>query len=131
MSVKWTAAMAANAIEEWAKKEIVNTSDRTNAFLKFFFGVSLSSVAAFATILKLYKGEVVTVDFLFYIAISFYLFSMLVILLSALRRQNSFNETTDLHSEYESDFNFFRNRMWAWFILWMLGLIFSGLSIYL
>lgn len=131
MSIKWTADMAANAIQEWAKNEIINNSDRAYDLLKFFFGISLSSIAAYSAILKLYKGAAVTLNIQFFVAIILYILSMVVILMAILKKQNRFDGNTDLYSEYENNYKYITDRMLIWFLLWVFGLIFSGLSIYL
>ncbi len=129
MAVEWDANIAADAIKEWAKKEVADTTDRLEAFLKFFFGISLSSVAAYVAILKLYHGENVVVDVYFFAAIICFILSMLVIITSALREKGNFGENTDLHAEYEKDFEFYVSRMWIWFCFWIVALVFSGVSL--
>lgn len=130
MTIKWTGDIASEALQEWAKKEITETAGRYEAFLKFFFTVSLSSIAAFSAILKLYKSSGI-VDIYFYISMILYLASILVLVLSMLRRNENFDKDTVLYDEYVKDCRFYTQRMWAWFILWLAGILFSGLSIYL
>lgn len=130
-ATKWTPSTASAALTEWAKKEIVEADVRFEAFLRFFFGISLSSIAAFFAILKLYEGQTVTIDWLFYSAIAFYITSMLIVVLASLRRKRGFGRNTDLHDEFIEDYNFYRRRMWLWFIAWLVALLLSGLAIYL
>ena len=47
MTVKWTAEIAAESLQEWAKKEITQTAERYEAFLKFFLQCPSQALSLF------------------------------------------------------------------------------------
>lgn len=126
--MKWTAEMATEAIIDWAKKEITDSTDKLESLVKFLFTVSASSIVAFTAISRLTNTNIIGCYFI--LAIGFYLLSMFLLLTVLLRKCGDFVSEADLHTEFEEDTKRIQFRCWLWFWLWLIAVIFSGVSIY-
>lgn len=130
MGGKWDGKLADESIENWAKKEIEDTTDRFEALIKFLFSISLSSIVGFVAIFKLYQESNAIPNMSFITSVIFYLLSMGLLLKLALRNKNKFSGGTDLYKEYEQDFTALRNQLWIWFFIWCGATSIAGWSIY-
>ena len=126
--MKWKAETAYEAITEWGKKEIVESTASLESLVRFLFTVSATSIMAFVAVSRL-SGNSHT-EIFFVIAICAYFISIWLLLIVLLRKKADFIDGTDLHSVLINDINYIKNRCWAWSVIWLFALIMSGMSIY-
>jgi hypothetical protein len=130
MSVKWDGQLSADSIKDWAKKEISDTTDRFEALIKFFFSVSLSSIVGFVAVFKLYNETNATPNISFVFSVIFYVLSMWLLIRLTLREKKKFDSGTDLHDEFDKDFNNVKKQLLVWFFVWCGATLIAGWSIY-
>lgn len=126
---KWEANKSNEALNNWALKEVSDATDRLDGTLKFFWGISFSSIGLFITLAKI-SAPSGTPSPYFWSSMICFLASLLLLLMTIIRNKPDFGEDTDLHVEHSKEIDLVKHRLKLWFFLWFLGLSFAALDLY-
>lgn len=109
------------ALIEWVKSDIKDIGKTSNDVGKFFFSVSVSSMALLATLQKLDSSFTPTFSRL--IPYGILLISLLLSLNFILPRNIKVTGSSNLTKLHMDEVKFITSRIWFWFVAWLIGVI--------
>jgi len=118
-----------SGLVEWVKSEIKETPKQIYDLGKFFFTISVATVAALAALKKVNTNA--TFDLPLSIALIALLLSMLVALDLARPRAVLLAAGADLLNEYTEQVERATKRGTYWLVLWLVGTVIGGYSVIL
>jgi len=118
-----------SGLVEWVKSEIKETPKQIYDLGKFFFTISVATVAALAALKKVNTNA--TFDLPLSIALIALLLSMLVALDLARPRAVLLAAGADLLNEYTEQVERATKRGTYWLVIWLVGTVIGGYSVIL
>lgn len=125
--MKMTASDLATAYVDWVKSEIKEGPKQGYDLGKFFFGVSVGTIGALATIEKI--NEKAALDSLLLVSFGALFVSILVALDLARPRLLRLGGDTDLQDEYARQLDAINLRVWVWLAVWLVGTLVGAYAV--
>jgi hypothetical protein len=117
-----------NALRDWAKKDLVDSSTQIYELGRFLFSVSSGTAALFLTLKKISTQS--SLNCCLIISMLFFLLTIILALYLAIPKLWKISGETDLLSVQRTRVLWAVNKVYIWLIIWVLGLIFGVLSIW-
>ncbi|WP_281556897.1 hypothetical protein [Thalassomonas sp. RHCl1] len=117
-----------DAVKEWFKKEITESSNRFCSLFTFFFGVSSASLSVFLLLVKISK---IPFNIPLVFAISCYLLSTFFIINELIREPEEASTKLNINEDYRNEYTVKREVIRRWYAAWLLAVIFSFMSLFL
>lgn len=112
-----------DALRAWIRSDITDIGKNTYDLGKFFFTVTSGSIGILASLQKLDSGFTPTAwDLSPYVLFTI---ALILALNLVLPRNRNVGSETDLHGLHGTEVKFVTSRVWIWFSLWLIAVLFS------
>lgn len=118
-----------NAVTDWSKKEVVDSSSAASDLGKFFFGVSSGSAGLIAVLVKVGGAPQFNMIPLAG-SMVLYLVSVVFCVFMVQPRVWSMNGNTDLFDEYRKSVHRVLFFTWSWFLFWLIATILGAAALF-